>query len=104
MTCSSDSSSHASPSGRIGTCSKCRAVSVRRGSTTTTRPPRFTTSCIRSRTRGTLNTDPFDTNGLAPTTSRKSVRSTSGIGTLSGEPYIRALAAKRLFTSCEPDE
>jgi hypothetical protein len=74
------------------------------GSTTTTRPPRATTARNRSRTRGTLNTDPFDTNGFAPTTKRKSVRSTSGIGTSSGVPYMSALAAKRLFTSCEPDE
>jgi hypothetical protein len=77
---------------------------VRRGSTTTTRPPRFTISRSRSRTRGIEKTLPFETNGLAPNITSMSVRSTSGIGTVSGVPYISALAAKRLFTSCEPAE
>ena len=29
-------------------------------------------------------------------------KATSGIGTTNGDPYMSALAAKRLFTSCEP--
>ncbi len=40
VTCSSERSSFASESGRSGRCSNSRAVSDRRGSTTTTRPPR----------------------------------------------------------------
>jgi hypothetical protein len=59
-------------------------------------------SSSRSRTRGALSTDPWETSGLAPTMKRNSVRSMSGMGITSGVPYISALAAKRLFTSCEP--
>ncbi len=91
-------------SGRIATCSYWRAVSVRRGSTTTTRPPRSTTSFSCSRTRGADSTDPCETSGFAPTMNRKRVRFRSGIGTSNGEPYSNADAANRLFTSCEPAE
>jgi hypothetical protein len=56
--------------------SNCAAVSVLRGSITSTRPPRLTMSCIRSRMRGAVTTLPCDTIGLAPMTTRKSVRST----------------------------
>ncbi len=54
--------------------------------------------------RGADSTEPCDTSGFAPSISRKRVRFRSGIGTTSGEPYSSALAAKRLFTSCEPAE
>jgi hypothetical protein len=58
----------ASPPGRIGThCSASRAVSVRRGSTTTMRPPRSRMARSRRRTSGAVMKLPFDTAGLAPT-------------------------------------
>ena len=102
ITCSIDSSSQASASGRTARCSYWRAVSVRRGSTTMTRPPRSTIALSCSRTRGADSTEPCETSGLAPTINRKSVRLRSGIGTTRGDPYSIAEAAKRLFTSCEP--
>ena len=86
ITSSIESSIQASPSGSIATCSKARAVSERRGSTTTTRPPRSVIACSWSLTRGALSTLPCETSGLAPTTSRKLVRARSGIGTMNGEP------------------
>ena len=54
--------------------------------------------------RGADSTEPWDTSGFAPTMNRNEVRRRSGIGMTSGEPYRSALAAKRLFTSCEPAE
>ena len=81
ITCSIDSSIQASASGRIATCSNARAVSERRGSTTTTRPPRATIACSSSLIRGAVSTLPWETSGLAPTISRRSVRARSGIGT-----------------------
>ena len=66
--------------------SNCAAVSVLRGSITTTRPPRFTMSCIRSLIRGTESTLPCETTGLAPITTSRSVRATSGIGIDVGVP------------------
>jgi hypothetical protein len=57
---------------------------------------------MRSLIRGTVSTLPCDTTGFAPMTTRKSVRSTSGTGTASGEPYSSWLATNRLLTSCEP--
>ena len=54
ITWRSESSSQASPSGRTGRCSNARAVSVRRGSTTTTRPPRRTIALSWSLIRGAL--------------------------------------------------
>jgi hypothetical protein len=101
-TWSRESSSQASESGVTATCSNWRAVSVLRGSTTTTRPPRAVIACSWSRTRGAVSTDPCETIGLAPSMRRKLVRWRSGIGTTSGDPYMSALAAKRLFTSCDP--
>ncbi len=86
ITSSIESSIQASPSGSIATCSNARAVSERRGSTTTTRPPRAVIAWSWSLTRGALSTLPWETSGLAPTTSRKSVRARSGIGTMNGEP------------------
>ncbi len=59
-------------------------------------------SCMRSLIRGTVSTLPCETIGFAPMTTRKSVRSTSGTGSASGEPYSSWLATNRLLTSCEP--
>ena len=86
ITFSIESSSHASVSGVTATCSNWRAVSDRRGSTATTRPPRLTISCSCSRMRGAVSTDPCDTIGFAPIMNRKRVRLRSGIGTTSGLP------------------
>jgi hypothetical protein len=59
-----------SPPGAIATCSEaCVAVSVRRGSTTTTLPPRATIARSRWRARGAVMSEPFDTDGFAPSTS-----------------------------------
>ena len=41
---------------------------------------------------GAVISEPFDASGLAPSISRCCVRSTSGIATVSGAPYISALA------------
>ena len=75
---------------------------MRRGSTTTTRPPRSTISWSWSRTRGAVSTEPCETIGLAPIMNRKlralEVRDRDD----ERLPYSSALAAKRLFTSCEP--
>ena len=65
--CTIASRSAASPPGRIGTHSSAsRAVSVRRGSTTTIRPPRARMARSRRRTSGAVMKLPFDTTGLAP--------------------------------------
>ena len=66
--------------------SNATAVSVRRGSTTTTRPPRLTMSCMRSLMRGAVRKLPWETTGLAPIITRRSVRVRSGIGTDVGTP------------------
>ena len=58
-------------------------------------------SCNWLLTFGAVSTLPCETNGLAPTISRKLVRFRSGIGISAGEPYSSALAAKRFATSCE---
>ena len=50
------------------------------------KPPRAVIACSWSLTRGALSTLPWETSGLAPTMSRKSVRARSGIGTMKGEP------------------
>lgn len=90
-TCSIPSSRKASPPGRTATCREAsRAVSVRRGSTTTTVPPRAITSRRRCRAPGALISDPLETDGLAPRTSMKSVRSRSGIGNIARFPNISA--------------
>ena len=66
------------------TCSNDCAVSERRGSTTTTRPPRVTTDFKASRISGSLHSDPCDTKGLAPIMMAKSVRQKSGLGRTPG--------------------
>jgi hypothetical protein len=73
-------SSQGSPSGRSGCHSNCAAVSERRGSTTTTRPPRAVIAAICSLTRPAVSMLPWVTTGLAPSTSRKSVWAKSGNG------------------------
>ncbi len=90
-TCSIPSSRYGSPPGAIATCSEaCAAVSVRRGSTTTTVPPRATIARSRWRAPGAVMSEPFDTDGFAPSTSMWSVRSMSGIGNSARFPNISA--------------
>ena len=79
--------------GRIGWCSSAAsAVRLRRGSTTTSLPPRAFSAAIRPRMSGAVISEPFDASGLAPSISRCCVRSTSGIAIDSPVPYISALA------------
>ena len=54
---------------------------------TTTRPPRFTMSCMRSLIRGAVKHTAVRDDGFAPIMTSRSVRSRSGIGTAIGEPY-----------------
>lgn len=54
--------------------------------------------------RGAVIRLPCDTSGFAPSISSRPVRLRSGIGSSTGAPYSSALAANRLFTSCEPAE
>ena len=62
------------------------AVSVRRGSSTTIRPPRACSSRTRAGKSGTVISEPFDAIGLAPITRKYDVRSRSGIGSSSWWP------------------
>ena len=72
---------NASVPGRMRTCSSATsAVRVRRGSTTTRRPPRVFRARSRAGISGAVHRDPFETIGFAPRMSMKSVRSMSGIG------------------------
>ncbi|SHS17821.1 Uncharacterised protein [Mycobacteroides abscessus subsp. abscessus] len=66
--------------------SKSAAVSVLRGSITNTRPPRLTTAFMCSRIRGMVTPEPWDTTGLAPMTTNKSVRGMSGTGIVAEFP------------------
>ncbi len=71
----------ASEPGRTKRCSSAIfAVSVRRGSRTTSRPPREASSRRRCGKSGTVHSEPFDAIGLWPTRTRRSVRSMSGTG------------------------
>ena len=82
-------SSSASVPGRMKWCSDASsAVRVRRGSTTTTLPPRSRIARSRPRMFGAVRRLPFETSGLAPSSSRWSQRSTSGIGTDSIVPNM----------------
>jgi hypothetical protein len=75
--------------GRTKWCSSASsAVRVRRGSTTTTLPPRSRMDRIRPRMFGAVMRLPFETSGFAPRISRWSVRSTSAIGTDSIVPNM----------------
>ena len=75
--------------GRMKWCSEAsRAVRLRRGSMTTTLPPRSRIARIRPRMSGAVSSEPLETSGLAPRISRWSVRSTSGTGMLSAPPNM----------------
>ena len=65
------------------------AVRERRGSTTTTRPPRARIARSRPRASGAVISEPFDASGLAPRISSQPLRSRSGTGTLVEVPNIR---------------
>jgi hypothetical protein len=65
----------------MGTCSEASfAVSVKRGSTVTTFPPRSRMARSFVRTSGVTITLPCDTTGFAPMQRKKFVRSRSGTG------------------------
>ena len=82
--------------GRMKWCSSAMAaVSVRRGSITTSWPPRARIAFARPRKSGTVHMLPLLAIGLAPSISRKSQWSMSGTGTVSGWPYIQPLASWR---------
>ena len=73
----------------MGTCAVASsAVLVRRGSTTTTEPPRSMTARRRPGQSGAVAKLPFDAKGLAPRIRRWSVRSMSGTGLVSTFPKI----------------
>lgn len=85
--CAIAASRNGSAPGRIGRCSSATlAVSVRRGSMTTSRPPRWRSALARPRKSGTVHMLPLLAIGLAPITSSQSVRSMSGTGTLNQWP------------------
>ena len=89
-TCSIASSTKASVPGRTKWCSCAAwAVSVRRGSTTTIRPPRALSSRSRAGKSGTVIRLPLEAIGFAPNTRKCAVRSRSGTGSISWWPYIR---------------
>ena len=64
------------------------AVSVRRGSSTTIRPPRCLIALARFGKSGAVISEPLEAIGLAPSTRRYDVRSRSGIGSSSWWPNI----------------
>ena len=64
------------------------AVSVRRGSITTSLPPRACIAFALPRKSGTVHRLPFDTTGFAPITTSRSVRARSGTGIDSQCPNI----------------
>ena len=72
--------------------SASRAVRVRRGSMTTTFPPRARIARSRPRMSGAVSRLPLEASGLAPRISRWSVRSTSGTATVAPLPNISAEA------------
>ncbi len=81
------SSTAASVPGRTKWCSSATlAVSVRRGSMTTRRPPRFCRARRRWGKSGTVQRLPLDAIGLPPKTSTSSERSMSGTGSRSWWP------------------
>ena len=76
--------------GTIGSHSSARsAVPVRRGSITTTRPPRSRMPAISPMTSGHASSEPCEAWGLAPMTTSRSVRPMSGTGIFHMPPYIR---------------
>ena len=79
--------------GRMKWCSSATsAVRERRGSTTTTLPPRSWIARRRPRMSGAVSRLPLEASGLAPRISRWSVRSTSGTAIVSEPPNISAEA------------
>ena len=81
-------SSAASVPGVIGIHSSAwSTVPVRRGSTTITRPPRSRILSSSPSTSGHASSEPCDACGLAPITTTKSVRGTSGTGIVHIDPY-----------------
>jgi hypothetical protein len=93
-TWTSAKSSSASVPGRMKWCSSASwAVRVRRGSTTTSLPPRARRERSRPRMSGAVMRLPLDASGLAPRMSRCWVRSTSGTGTVVPVPNMSALAS-----------
>ena len=96
------SSSAASDPGRRKWCSsQSAAVSVRRGSRSTMRPPRSRTPRSLARTSPRLMTLPMEAAGFAPSMSTCRTRSMSGTVIERPSPYI-CIAAKILgFESCE---
>jgi hypothetical protein len=62
------------------------AVSVRRGSSTTIRPPRSLIAFARLGKSGVVISEPLEAIGLAPNTRKYDVRSRSGIGSISWCP------------------
>ena len=86
-TCSIASSTAASVPGRTKWCSSATlAVSVRRGSSTTIRPPRARRSRSRCGKSGTVISEPLEAIGFAPSTRKYDVRSRSGTGISSWWP------------------
>ena len=78
------------------------AVSVRRGSSTTIRPPRCLIALARFGKSGVVISEPLEAIGLAPSTRRYDVRSRSGIGQqqlvaehLPGDQLVRHLVDRR---------
>ena len=85
--CATPASSSASVPGRTARCTSASlAVRDARGSTTTSRPPRRFSARRRPGRSGAVHSEPLDDIGSAPRTTSRSVRSTSGIGTLSLSP------------------
>ena len=80
-TWSRDKRNSASVPGRMNRCwLASAAVSVARGSTTMSRPPRARSAFKRPFTSGAVMMLPLDASGLAPSASMQSVRSRSGTG------------------------
>ena len=70
-TCTSANRNRASVPGRMNRCSSASsAVRERRGSTTTTCPPRARSARSRPRMSGAVISEPLEASGLAPSTSR----------------------------------
>ena len=65
------------------------AVPVRRGSMTTTLPPRSRMPSISPITSGQASSEPCDACGFAPITTSRSVRWMSGTGIFHMPPYMR---------------
>ena len=112
--CTMAISSSASDPGRMKWCSSAtRAVSVRRGSMTTSRPPRARRSFRRRSMPAAVMMLPLETSGFAPMQRKKCARSTSGTGMSAWCPNISSatsmcgswsalVAEKRIFVRRTP--